>query len=65
MAKQKKKRRTGGKRRKRAAVSVERVPHPVNPMQKQLEALNALRPVFERARAERERRAGSAVDENG
>ena len=56
MAKRKKKFRPGGGRSRRsrpdasAGRSVKRAAVPINPLKKQLEALNALRPVVERER---------------
>ena len=68
MAKRKKKFRHGGGRLRRsrpdasAGRSVKRAAVPANPLKKQLEALNALRPVMEREKERRAGRAGSTVE---
>ena len=67
MAKRKKKFRPGGGRSKRngqgasAGKSVKRAAVPVNPLKKQLEAMNALRRAMEREKERRAERAGSTV----
>lgn len=50
MAKQKKKRRRASGKRRVAAKGIERAAVPVNPLKKQLELVNALRPHAERVR---------------
>lgn len=63
MAKHKKKRRPGGRDKQRPKTA-ERVEIRKNPMKRQLELLNAMRPCLERARAAREQHARGTGNEN-